>query len=308
MKCRICGRRAIIKLRQHNLPLCRDHFIERFLKETERTIRRYKMFQRRDTVLVAVSGGKDSLSLLHALKQLGYNLKAIFIDLGIPGSSEISKEKVKKLANELDVELIVVSLKEKVGETLPEVIKRRPQHKICSLCGMIKRYLMNRTAYELDINVVATGHNLDDEIALLLSNTLRWQVSYLVKQTPFLESEGPKLAAKAKPFAFHTEREIGAYAIINKIDYNASECPYSKGAKTLLYKHMLNEIEVRSPGTKLRFYKEFLDFRDRYLKDANKDRPQMKECKICGMPTSLDVCAFCKVFAQDRTTNTSRES
>jgi len=296
MKCKICGKRAVIKLRQHNLALCEKHFIERFRREVERTIRKYGMFDRNQPVLVAVSGGKDSLSLLHVLKSLDYEVTGFFIDLGIEGMSEKARAKVEKLAARLDVELVILSLKEKYGESLPEIAKRRPQHRICSLCGMIKRYLMNKTAYDLGIKVVATGHNLDDEVSSLLSNTLRWEVSYLVKQSPYLPSVHPKLAARAKPLAFLTEREIAAYAILNEIDFHGEACPFSRGAKTLFYKHLLNSIEVRSPGTKLRFYREFQSFREKYLKDVDTGMPPLRECKICGMPTSLEICAFCRLF------------
>ncbi|RKZ01323.1 MAG: hypothetical protein DRQ04_05025, partial [Candidatus Hydrothermota bacterium] len=149
MKCKICGKRAVIKLRQHNLALCEEHFIERFRREVERTIRKYGMFDRGQSVLVAVSGGKDSLSLLHVLKSLDYEVTGFFIDLGIEGISEKARAKVEELASRLDVELVILSLKEKYGESLPEIAKRRPRHRICSLCGMIKRYLMNKTAYDL---------------------------------------------------------------------------------------------------------------------------------------------------------------
>ena len=299
MKCKVCGEKAVIKLRQHNLALCEEHFIERFRREVERTIKKYEMFDHGQPVLVAVSGGKDSLSLLHVLKSLDYEVTGLFIDLGIEGMSEKARAKVEELAARLDVELVVVSLKDKYGESLPEIAKRRPQHRICSLCGMIKRYLMNKTAYDLGIKVVATGHNLDDEVSSLLSNTLRWDVSYLAKQSPYLPSVHPKLAARAKPLAFLTEREIAAYAILSEIDFHRETCPFSRGAKTLLYKHLLNEIEVRSPGTKLRFYREFQSFRKRYLRDIDTGMPPLRECKICGMPTSLEVCAFCRLFQRD---------
>ena len=63
MKCKKCGGLAVINMRQHRLRLCADHFVEWFVSMTQRTIEKYKMFTPTDKVLVAVSGGKDSLAL-----------------------------------------------------------------------------------------------------------------------------------------------------------------------------------------------------------------------------------------------------
>ncbi len=298
MKCRICGKKAIIHLRQHNLALCKEHFIERFERETEKTIRKFDMFKRGDTVAIGISGGKDSTAVALALKRLGYDVRGVFIDLGIPAYSAYSLELVRKFSEKFGVPVEIYNLKERHGESLPELAARR-RDRICSMCGTIKRYILNKWALEIGASALATGHNLDDEVATLLSNTLRWDVSYLAKQNPVLPPTHPKFVKKVKPFAFFTEREIAVYAIVMGIDFSKESCPFSKGAKSLRYKHVLNELEVQSPGTKLRFYREFLNFQKNYLK-VQVEEPKLKECRICGMPTTLDVCSFCRIFGLDR--------
>jgi tRNA(Ile)-lysidine synthase TilS/MesJ len=129
----------------------------------------------------------------------------------------------------------------------------------CSTCGTIKRYQFNRVALEHKYDVMATGHNLDDEAARLLGNVLRWQEEYLDKQSPNLPASLDGFAKKVKPLFRLSERELAAYSVLNRIDYIVEECPMAKGARTLLYKEVLNRLETESPGTKQAFYCGFLD-------------------------------------------------
>jgi uncharacterized protein (TIGR00269 family) len=165
---------------------------------------------------------------------------------------------------------------------------RRPA---CSLCGTIKRYVMNKACAAYGYTVLATGHNLDDEASALLGNILHWKEEYLWKKGVSLEGEGTHLAKKVKPFFLCSEREVAAYALLNNIDYIYEECPYSIGAKTLLYKELLNRVEETSPATKIAFLKG-------YLKRA-KEEEQKKErsyCALCGYPSFSERCNFCRLL------------
>ena len=101
----------------------------------------------------------------------------------------------------------------------------------CSTCGTIKRYQFNRVALEHKYDVMATGHNLDDEAARLLGNVLRWQEEYLDKQSPSLPASLDGFAKKVKPLFRLSERELAAYSVLNRIDYIVEECPMAKGAE-----------------------------------------------------------------------------
>ena len=95
--------------------------------------------------------------------------------------------------------------------------------------------------------MVATGHNLDDEAAVLFGNVLRWDLAYLGRQYPVLpESHG--FARKVKPLVRLGEREMAAYCVLRGIDYIVEECPMAAGNRHLGYKEALNAIEVTSPG------------------------------------------------------------
>lgn len=289
-------------MRHHRLALCGEHFGEWFVNQTQRTIEKYDMFDRSTRVLVAVSGGKDSLALWQVLTQLGYQADGLYIGLGIQGDirySDQSLERVRAFAETLPgTRLHIVDIEETYGKTIPQISreKMRGRGKPCSACGLTKRYVMNRAAAERGYQVLATGHNLDDEAAVLMQNTLHWQVGYLARQAPVLEaSDG--LARKVKPFCRFYERETATYAVVRGIDYVYDECPYAVGNLTNFYKTLLNQLESESPGAKLQFYTQFLQARKEGLFQTVQETAELHPCVVCGQPTTAPGrCAFCRMW------------
>jgi len=301
VRCKTCGEPAAINMRQHKLALCGEHFTEWLVSRTERIIEKYAMFGRDERILLAVSGGKDSLALWDVLLRLGYEVEALYIDLGIgdEGYSTQSKAMVERFAARVGAtDYRVVDVKAAYGKSVPELAQERRGRKVCSLCGLVKRHIMNRTAYEGGFSAVATGHNLDDEAAVLFQNALRWQTGYLARQAPVLPSTHPRLARKVKPFFRLYERETAAYALLRNIDYIYDECPYSKGATTIFYKELLNQLEARSRGAKQQFYLSFLRAREQQgLFHRQREELELSECERCGQPTTASgLCAFCRLW------------
>jgi len=306
MRCRKCGGKAAINMRHHKLALCKEHYLEWVPEQTERFIQKYKMFTRQDKVLAAVSGGKDSLSLWDILVRLGYQVDALYIGLGIDGGvnySDESRRLAQKFADEHGLLLRVVDIYQEYGETIPEIAGRtsRGKGKPCSVCGMTKRHVMNRVARDEGYDVLVTGHNLDDEAAVLFGNTLTWSSGYLLRQGPVLEADHPGLARKAKPLCRFYEREMAAYALLRGIEYIYDECPHALGAKSIYYKEILNRLEEDRPGAKLTFYLSFLQAREEGLFSQHADRAaeNLHPCPTCGQPTSApDECSFCRMVRQ----------
>jgi len=313
MKCKKCGGVAVINMRHHRLALCAEHFVEWFVSYTQRAIEKYRMFGTDDQLLVAVSGGKDSLALWDVLSQLGYRADGMYIGLGIGGDdgfgygygcgygySAASQLKAEAFAEARGLTLHVVDVKQTYGESVPELARRtRRGLKPCALCGLVKRHIMNRVAYEGGYDAIATGHNLDDEAAVLMQNTLHWQVGYLARQAPVLPSTYPRLARKVKPFVRLYERETAAYAIVRGIDYIYDECPHAEGSKTIFYKKLLNQLEGRSPGAKLSFYLSFLKVKREGLLSVREEALEFNDCQNCGQPTTApELCAFCRLWEQ----------
>jgi uncharacterized protein (TIGR00269 family) len=299
MECRKCGGRASINMRQHKLPLCRDHFIEWIPAQTQRAIESYNMFQFQDRVLVAVSGGKDSLALWDVLTGLGYRADGLYIDLGIESSeySKQSRARTETFASSNGLTLITVRAADELGVGVPAAaaLTRRGRGKSCSVCGLTKRYVMNQVALKNGYDILVTGHNLDDEAATLFGNTLNWQVGYLQRQWPALEAR-PGFVRKAKPFYRLYERETAAYAFLRSIDYIYQECPYAIGAKSIYHKDILNRMERDRPGAKLSFYLSFLRAKAWMRFAEAQARLEFSACPVCGAPTSADgLCSFCRL-------------
>ena len=249
------------------------------------------MFRKDDRILVAVSGGKDSLALWHALTRLGYPADGMYIRLGIGEYSQRSQAKAESFAEKHGLRLHQVDLAQR-GFTVPQLRDRR-EGKPCAACGTVKRYHFNRLAADLGYDVVATGHNLDDEAATLFGNVIHWQTDFLGRQGPVLESTHPRLVRKVKPLYRLGERDTAAYSILERIDYILEECPMAKGAKSLLYKDALNALEEAQPGAKHRFLVGFL--RQGRAAVAQTDPAALRECSSCGQPTTAEVCAYCRL-------------
>lgn len=293
-------------MRPYRLSLCEKHYAGWFVDQIKRTIGKYRMFGHSDRILVAVSGGKDSLSLWDVLLRLGYQADGLYIDVGIDTGERYSTRSCEYIerfaADRPGTKLHIADLKAEYGETLQEVARhtRRAHGKPCALCGLIKRHAMNRVTLDEGYTVLATGHNLDDEATVLFGNVLHWQTGYLARQAPVLPADASGLARKVKPLCRRYERETAAYAIITGIDYMIDECPFATHASSLRYKDLLNRLETDSPGALLHFYGKFLKQREEGLFEAQAQAVELHKCSRCGQPTSApDLCAFCRLWPDE---------
>jgi tRNA-5-methyluridine54 2-sulfurtransferase len=294
MRCRRCGEAAVIEIRRHNAAFCGPCFEHHVREQVRRSIKEHRMLEPGERVMVAVSGGKDSLALWDVLLELGYDATGMYLGLGIGEYSDRSGRAAEEFAAARGASLIHVDLREAYGYDIPTA-GRKGSRSTCSVCGLSKRYVFNRVALEHGFDVVATGHNLDDEAATLLGNTLRWQTEYIARQAPALAGrEG--MVKKVKPLYRLSERETAAYAFLRGIDYIVEECPLVAGNTQLKYKEAMNHLEATSPGTKASFYLGYLDRAASLFRDE--DRAELAPCGRCGQPTTTRFCAFCRARAQ----------
>jgi uncharacterized protein (TIGR00269 family) len=263
------------------------------MDQVRKTIKEFRMFEPGDRILLAVSGGKDSLALWEILTRLELDVLGYHLDLGISEYSKESTEKTRAFAEKRGYPLIIEEIESETGATLP-VIAESTKRPPCSACGLSKRHLFNRAARQHGCQVLATGHNMDDEASRLLGNILHWQDGYLEKQSPSLPAEGG-LMRKVKPLNRLTEKEMATYAYLNGIDYVIRECPMSADAKQIFYKKVLNNIEKESPGTKQFFYFGFLERSQKMFPPSSEHSPPTGNCKICHEPCYTDICSFCRL-------------
>src|SRR6266540_3068450 len=269
MRCRRCRGPAVVEVRRHNAAFCQECFVHHVHETVKRSIKSHRMFGPDERIMVAVSGGKDSLGLWEILLDLGYRAAGMSLGLGIGEYSERSRVVTKAFADEHEADLIDVDLRGEYGYDIPTAGKKGSRS-TCAVCGLSKRYVFNRVALDHGFDVVATGHNLDDEAATLLGNTLRWQTEYIARQFPVLPSrEG--MVKKVKPLIRLSELETAAYAFLRGIDYVVEECPLVGGNTQLRYKAAMNQHE---------------------------DTAELSPCERCGQPTTGRFCAFCRARAQ----------
>ena len=294
MKCTRCKSPAVIEVRRHNAAYCKDCFLHVFRGQVERAIAKWEMIRSDDRVLVAVSGGKDSLALWDVLLDLGYAAEGLYLGLGIGGYSDRSAQLTRAFAEARDASLHEVDLDGTYGFDVPTA-GRKGSRSTCAVCGLSKRYVFNKAALDGGYDVIATGHNLDDEAATLLGNTLRWQTDSIARQAPVLPAkEG--MVKKVKPLFRLSELETAAYAFLRGIDYVVEECPLVAGNTQLRYKDAMNAIESTSPGTKSQFLFGYLDRGRPLFRGA--DDAELSACRSCGQPTTGRFCAFCRARAQ----------
>jgi len=259
-----------------------------------KAIDRFEMIAPGERALVAVSGGKDSLAIWDLLVEMGHRADGLYVGLGIGDYSDTSGEHARAFAADRGLTLLEVDLRETYGYDIPggsRAARRAP----CSACGLSKRHVFDRAAVDGGYDALATGHNLDDEAAVLFGNVLRWQMDYLARQHPVLPARAG-LPRKVKPLVRLGERETAAYCLVSGIDYLVEECPMSAGNKHLAYKAALNDLEVESPGTKANFYLSFLRQASPLLEPVGESgREGLGRCERCGAPSPSATCAFCRL-------------
>lgn len=299
MKCTVCRGPAEIRMPRHNTKFCIPHFREHILRQVKRSIRKYKMFGHSERVLLAVSGGKDSMSLWKALLELGYQVVGLHINNGFGEFSRHSEEAVRSFAGQQGAPVRIYSFRELAGYSF-ETLLSHTYMPPCSLCGTAKRYLSNRLAAEGGYDALATGHNLDDETAFLLGNLLHGQVGYLQRQYPVLGAE-PGLVRKAKPLVRLTDRDLRLYAEVEGIPYHKGECPHARQVMSHFHKEVMNTINDHSPGTKGSFYFGFVDKLQPSLAEAARRSEEAEGeahyCSECGYKTTRPgKCLWCELL------------
>ena len=303
MNCGKCSNKAVITL-QHG-SRCKIHFINYFEDKVFKTINKYQMIERNDHLCIATSGGKDSLTVLYLTKkylekyQMNVPLQALAVDEGIENYREKTLVDLQKFCNDHDVKLTVVSFKEAFDKTLDEaypIINKDLNKKPCNICGVWRRYLLNKHAAGLKATKVVTGHNLDDEAQAIMMNIFKANTSLAGRLGPMSrEQEQGVFVQRVKPLYFCTDKEVRLYALLKGLQVDFAECPYSTSGYRHHIQEMLNEFEQKYKGTKQGIINSFLALLPLL---EQQDKGQMVgKCKNCGEPANKETCNAC-VMAQ----------
>jgi uncharacterized protein (TIGR00269 family) len=305
--CTVCKRREAFFFRPYSGErLCKKCFAESIEAKVRASIAKYRMFNFDDRIAVAVSGGKDSISLLHVLARMERlhpkaSLVAVTVDEGIKGYRDEALEIAVANCKKLGIDHHVVSFKELFDFTLDEIVARARQKgekelTSCAYCGVLRRRALNVAARAVGANKIATAHTLDDEVQTILMNIFHGDVLRLAKEKPVTDEVHPRLVQKVKPFCEIPEKESALYAYVKKIKFQDTPCPYASEALRNDMRVMLNRMEEKHAGTKFAVFKSIERIRPALDELVKKDG--FRECVQCGEPASLDLCKACEMLRQ----------
>lgn len=290
-----CNEKPVIALYSGE-RLCKQHFTGYFENKVFKTIRQFDLIGKEENLGVALSGGKDSLTVLHILKKLTIQnpkikINAIAIDEGIKGYRDKTLIKAKKFCEQNKIFLHIFSYKEEFGLTLDEMLKIL-NVKPCTICGIFRRYLLNKKSKELKLTKLATGHNLDDECQSILMNQLKNNIEASARLGPKVGLvQDEKFVQRIKPLYLCTEKEVTTYAFVNTLLDEFNECPNAPQSFRAQIRDMINDFENKFPGTKYSIVNSFLQIlpllKEKFKNDA------IKVCAKCSEPSANDVCNAC---------------
>jgi uncharacterized protein (TIGR00269 family) len=271
-------------------------------ERVRKTIADYDMISPQDNILVAVSGGKDSTVLLALLHKFGYNVSAVTVDAHIGCYSEENVKNIKSFCKQLDVPLYVASFNENYGSSvcyITEVLQSKGNKLgTCTVCGVLRRQLINKAARELGATKVALGHNMDDEVQAFLMNMFKNRESLnarlgpvpgLIKNDAFVQ--------RIKPLFFVSEDDIAYYSQSQGYPVAYGECPCSVKSYRYAIKQFIKDSEHLYPDMKENFMK-FMMTQLPLLRKKHKKETTPNECTICGEPAAADVCRSCDILTK----------
>lgn len=300
MSCNKCQQKAVISL-QHG-SLCKNHFIDYFEEKVFKTINQYQLIGRNEKLCVAVSGGKDSLTVLYLTKKYLEknnlpvdNLAALAIDEGIDQYREKTLIDLKKFCAEHAVPLTIVSFEQELGKTLDKaypIINKDTNKRPCNVCGVWRRYLLNKHAKHLGADKVITGHNLDDEAQAIIMNIFKANTKLAGRLGPISGLEEHDLfVQRVKPLYFCAEKEVRLYALLKNFQIQFTECPYSKEGYRHHIQEMLNDFEQKYRGTKQGIVNSFLAMLPLFKEQER--QATIQQCSKCQEASNKEICNAC---------------
>ncbi|MEM3153677.1 MAG: TIGR00269 family protein [Candidatus Bathyarchaeia archaeon] len=307
--CSICKRKEAFFFRPYSGErLCKGCFVKSIENKVRAAIAKYGMFEFDDRIAVAVSGGKDSVSLLHILSKIeqGYpraSLVAVSVDEGIAGYRDEALKIAGENCRKLGVEHHIISFKELYGFTLDEIVgklkdKSEDELTPCAYCGVLRRKALNIIARKVDADKLATAHTLDDEVQTVLLNILHGDPYRIAREKPVTDETHQKLVVRVKPFCEIPEKETALYAYIKKIRFQSTPCPYAPEALRNDVRIFLNRMEEKHVGIKYTIFKAAEKLRLAIEKIEKAET--LRECVECGEPTTQIVCKACEMLHKIR--------
>lgn len=272
-------------------------FTQKFENKVLATVK--QLANKSEKILVACSGGKDSTSVLFILHKYGYNAEGLMIDLHIGEWSKKNIENVRKFCGEHEIKLNIVDLNDELGSSvcfLRERVQTKAKISNCMICGVMKRWLLNKKARELGAAKLATGHNLDDEAETIIMNFMKGNPSLSLALGPKVGViEDSMFVPRIKPLYFCLNADTRKYSQLMGFPVEYSPCPCSTGVFRRQVREMLAKLEKDNPKIKENTVRHFLKLLPR-LREKYKERGAVMHCEVCGEPSRNKLCRLCTML------------
>jgi len=296
MICSKCDREAITEIRYAGIRLCKDHFVEFIDRKVKREIREQVHFKKDDKILIAVSGGKDSMVTLYHMYKIFHRwedleLIAVTVDEGIGKFRQECAKIASDYAKKLGIEHRTITFKEYIGITTDDVARVDKELKPCTYCGVFRRKVLNVFAKEIGADYLVLGLNLDDIAQSIIMNITRGDTARLARLAPHTQIR-PGFVPRILPLRRVREEEVRLYATIMNIPYHSGRCPYAPLAVRDIYREFLNTLEERDPAVKFSILNFFEEIKPSIEKRYS---TELRPCKICGEPTTGEICKACQL-------------
>lgn len=297
LNCTKCGNpQVIIKKEESGQLLCKECFIKSVEKKVNKTIKKEKLLEKDDKVLVALSGGKDSVTLLEILndyrKRHIIDLCAVTVDEGIDNYRQDGIDIAIRHAERLGIEHKVVAIKDEYGITLDEIMEKENHRGSCTYCGVFRRDIINKAAREMGATKIAMGHNLDDEVQGIMMNYLEGNTDNISKFGPKTESKAEEFTVKIKPLREVPEREIGMYVVAKDLEVHFAGCPYAQQSFRKEVSEMISQLAEKHPTIKYSTLRGYDKVKEA-IGDGFKKEFKLRRCSICGEPSANELCRKC---------------
>jgi len=275
-------------------------FEQQFEKKVRATIEKHKLLKKTDKIIVACSGGKDSTTILYLLNKWGYDVEGLMIDLHIGAWSKKNLGNLKQVCDKHDIKLHTVDIREAMGGSMCFIhsqVQSKEKLNNCTICGIIKRWILNKETRELKADKIVTGHNINDEAESVLMNLFRktMRLAASIGPNPGIITD-KKFIPRIKPLYYCLNSEVRRYSELKGFPVEYAPCPCSADVFRRNIRSILNDLEKTDPKIKENIVMNFLKVIPKLKDQFKNEKKQLKYCRLCGEPSVNTECQTCRMM------------